>query len=211
LRFERWRADADSADCSEQRIGRYPAFFGDAIGRRGAGLEYLPAAAVLKALGGLIAAYAAFTVSSVTLPAAVGGRAGAWGMGAVAGSFDGAFDITGPAQVVHGQSAGWGAGFRRNLLAVVAISRSVVVSWDAVSGRKADYYYLDLLTFTVPVVAVGMVAGKFLSKELDPAAFLGGHACYMLCPGRQAASHVSAGSSLGTEASATFLFVPLPA
>lgn len=126
---------------------------------------------MLKALGGLIAAYAAFTVSSVKVPAAVGGRAGAWGLGAVARSFGGTFDITGPAQVVHGQSAGWGARFRRNLRAVVAISSSVIFACDAVSGRLADYYYLDLLTFAVPVVAVGMVAGNVLSNKLDPAAF----------------------------------------
>jgi uncharacterized protein len=136
-----------------------------------AALEYMPAAAVLKVLGGLIAGYVAFTVSGVKVPAAVGGRAGAWGMGAVAGFFGGAFDITGPALVVHGQAADWGAGFRRNLLAVVAINSTVVVACDAISGRLADFYYLDLLKFAVPAVAVGMVAGDFVSKKLDPAAF----------------------------------------
>jgi uncharacterized protein len=136
-----------------------------------AALGHMDAVAVLRALGALIAGYVAFAVSDVTVPAAVGGRAGGWVMGAVAGFFGGAFDITGPALVVHGQAAGWGEGFRRNLMAVVAVNSTVVVGCDFFAGRLADYYYLDFLKWAVPSVVVGMLAGQYVGKRLDPSGF----------------------------------------
>jgi len=137
-------------------------------------LDFVDAKIVLKMLGALISGYVAYSVTGVEVPKKFGGTAGAWALGLLAGGLGGAFDITGPPLVVHGEAAQWDQAdgtFRRNVLAVVSINSSIVVLYDLCVGRLADYYYLDFVKYAMPAVVVGIVAGNFLSKRLDPAAF----------------------------------------
>lgn len=134
-------------------------------------LKFIRADIVLKGLGALIAGYVGFSVSNVKVPKALGEFPGAVGLGAVAGFFGGAFDISGPPLVVHGQAAGWGESFRRNLMAIVAVNGTVVVGMDLFEGRLNDFYYLDLLKYAIPGAVLGTIAGSAISKKLDPAGF----------------------------------------
>jgi uncharacterized protein len=130
-------------------------------------LEYINAGMVLKGLGALIASYVLFTALDVKAPKILGSELGGWGMGALAGFLGGAFDISGPPLVIHGQAADWGQDFRRNLLSVLAINSTVIVTYDLVTGRLADFYYADFLRYAVPGVVVSMLAGRYVATRLD--------------------------------------------
>lgn len=129
---------------------------------------------VLRFLGVIIAAYVAYALTGVSVPKRLGGNVGAWVLGVLAGTLGGAFDITGPPLVVHGEAAGWSNSdgtFRRNVLAVVAFNSSIVVLYDALFGRLNDFYYADFVKYAAPTVIVGIVAGNWLSTRLDAGAF----------------------------------------
>lgn len=137
-------------------------------------LEYLDSGTVVRVLGALISGYVAYSVLGIQVSKKLGSKAGAWGLGFVAGALGGAFDITGPALVVHGEAADWGAGdgeFRRNVLTVVSINSTLVVLWDYFSGRLDDYYYWDFVAYAAPTVVVGIILGKFLSTRMDASTF----------------------------------------
>lgn len=92
----------------------------------------------------------------------------------MAGALGGAFDITGPPLVVHGEEAGWESSngeFRRNVLAIVSVNSTLVVLWDFFAGRLNDFYYMDFLVYALPTTVVGIVAGKWLSERMQPEMF----------------------------------------
>lgn len=137
-------------------------------------LEYFKPEAVIRGLGALISGFVLYSALGVPVPKKLGGVPGAWGLGFLAGALGGAFDITGPPLVVHGEAAGWetsNGNFRRNVLAVVTINSSLVVLWDFFAGRLNDYYYMDFVRWATPTTLVGIVCGKLLADRLDPSAF----------------------------------------
>lgn len=129
---------------------------------------------IIRALGAIITGYVAYSLAGVNVPRRLGGEPGAWLLGLLAGALGGAFDITGPPLVIHGEATEWNqedGTFRRNLLAVVSINSTLVVLFDAIAGRLDDFYYYDFLKYASPSVIVGILVGNWLSKKLDPAAF----------------------------------------
>lgn len=137
-------------------------------------LDYFDVGIAIKVLGALIAGYVIYSLTGVRVPKRLGGNGGAWGLGFLAGAFGGAFDITGPPLVVHGEAAGWpneNGQFRRNILTVVSVNSTIVVLWDLVSGRLDDFYYWDFLKYAVPTTVIGVIVGKFLAERLDPVSF----------------------------------------
>lgn len=137
-------------------------------------LESLDSVVVIRGLGVLISAYVAYSVAGIRVPGFLGGAKGAWGLGFLAGALGGAFDITGPPLVVHGEAANWNSNtgeFRRNVLTVISVNSSVVVLWDYLSGRLSDFYYFDFLKYAAPSVIIGVLLGKWLAAKLDAKSF----------------------------------------
>lgn len=129
---------------------------------------------VIRILGALITAYVAYSSLGTPVPKSVASKGGAWVSGLLAGALGGAFDITGPPLVVHGEAKEWDSTngeFRRNVLAVVSVNSSLVVLWDFFAGRLNDYYYIDFVTVALPTTIVGILVGKQVAKKMEPAMF----------------------------------------
>eukprot|EP00168_Porphyra_purpurea_P007110 TRINITY_DN1878_c0_g1_i5.p2 TRINITY_DN1878_c0_g1~~TRINITY_DN1878_c0_g1_i5.p2 ORF type:complete len:456 (+),score=213.41 TRINITY_DN1878_c0_g1_i5:600-1967(+) len=136
--------------------------------------ESIDPSVALRALGAVIFGFVVYSLTGVKVPRALGSKPGAIALGALAGAFGGAFDIAGPPLVVHAQAAEWSPAngdFKRNILTVVSVNSLLVIGWDIVSGRAADFYVSDFVIYSLPMVIVGIVAGKWLGSKLDPAAF----------------------------------------
>lgn len=135
-------------------------------------VEHVDATIVIRGLGAVITGYVMYALAGIPVPKWLGDKKGAWGLGVLAGALGGAFDITGPPLVVHGEAAKWdAASFRRNILAVVSINSSFVVLWDMLNGKLDDFYYLDFLKYAAPSVVVCLFLGKYVATRLDPAVF----------------------------------------
>lgn len=136
------------------------------------GVDYVDGGFIIRALGVLVTSFVIYAVSGAQLPKQIGGKAGAYGFGMLAGALGGAFDMSGPALVIHAKAAGWDTAtgeFRRNLLCVLTINSTLVLLLDSLTGRLDDYYYTDFVQYALPTVFLGIVAGKALAGRLNPA------------------------------------------
>lgn len=92
--------------------------------------------------------------------------------GSAAGIFGGAFDVQGPPLCVYGDAKGWSpAKFRNNVLAVVCLNSAFVVAIDYFDGALGDFYYSYFCLTSLPGVLLGVVAGQYASKRIDPVLF----------------------------------------
>jgi uncharacterized membrane protein YfcA len=99
-------------------------------------------------------------------------RAAAILFGSAAGIFGGAFDVQGPPLCVYGDAKGWSpAKFRNNVLAVVCLNSAFVVAIDYFQGSLTDFYYSYFCLTSLPGVLLGVVAGQYASKRIDPVLF----------------------------------------
>lgn len=99
-------------------------------------------------------------------------QAAAIALGSAAGIFGGAFDVQGPPLCVYGDAKGWSpAKFRNNVLAVVALNSSFVVALDFFDGALGSFYYSYFCLTSLPGVLLGVVAGQYASKRIDPVLF----------------------------------------
>lgn len=93
-------------------------------------------------------------------------------LGSAAGIFGGAFDVQGPPLCVYGDAKGWSpAKFRNNVLAVVCLNSAFVVAIDYFDGALGDFYYSYFCLTSLPGVLLGVVAGQYASKRIDPVLF----------------------------------------
>ena len=74
--------------------------------------------------------------------------------GSAAGIFGGAFDVQG-----------------NNVLAVVCLNSAFVVAIDFFKGDLGDFYYSYFCLTSLPGVLLGVVAGQYASKRIDPVLF----------------------------------------
>jgi len=99
-------------------------------------------------------------------------RAAAILLGSAAGVFGGAFDVQGPPLCVYGDAKGWSpAKFRNTVLAVVCLNSAFVVAIDFFEGALGDFYYSYFCLTSLPGVLLGVVAGQYASKRIDPVLF----------------------------------------
>jgi len=92
--------------------------------------------------------------------------------GSAAGIFGGAFDVQGPPLCVYGDAKGWSpAKFRNIILAVVCLNSSLVVAIDFFNGSLGDFYYSYFCLTSLPGVLLGIAAGQYASKRIDPVLF----------------------------------------
>lgn len=138
------------------------------------GVDYVDSSLIIHGLGALVSGFVIYSVLGIEMPKQVGSRAGAYGFGLLAGTLGGAFDMIGPALVIHASAAGWNTGngeFRRNMLGVITVNSSVVLLLDYLTGRLNDYYYMDFVTYAIPTVLMGIAVGKMTADRMDAKLF----------------------------------------
>jgi len=105
-------------------------------------------------------------------PEVLQSRTAAIVLGSAAGIFGGAFDVQGPPLCVYGDAKGWSpAKFRNTVLAVVCLNSAFVVAIDFFEGALGDFYYSYFCLTSLPGVLLGVVAGQYASKRIDPVLF----------------------------------------
>lgn len=125
---------------------------------------------VLAGLGIVLVGYAIYSLLRLRLPAFQNPRWG-WMFGLVAGILGGAYNTSGPPVVVYGQSRGWSPGeFKGNLQGFFLVNSVVVVAGHALS-RNITLPILEILALSVPALAVGIAAGLWLDRFIDPLRF----------------------------------------
>ena len=127
-----------------------------------------------KCLAVLILAFVTYKLKGGddTPPEALSSTAAAYGFGAAAGIFGGAFDVQGPPLVVYGNAKGWDPRqFRDNVLTVVALNSALVVALDYFNGALGSFYYSYFCITSLPGVLVGVVLGQAASERIDPVLF----------------------------------------
>lgn len=99
-------------------------------------------------------------------------RAAAVLLGSAAGIFGGAFDVQGPPLCVYGDAKGWSpAQFRNNVLAVVCLNSAFVVAVNYFEGNLGSFYYSYFCLTSLPGVLLGLAAGQYASRRIDPVLF----------------------------------------
>jgi len=130
-------------------------------------------AVAADALAAIAPATNAPAADAATAEAAAPALPAAIAFGSLAGIFGGAFDIQGPPLVVYGNLREWSPQkFRDNVLAVVALNSLFVVAIDFLQETYLfNFYYSYFCLTSLPVVLLGVAAGQFASKRIDPAGF----------------------------------------
>ena len=125
---------------------------------------------VLMVLGVVLVTYAVYSLLRLRLPAFANPR-WAWLFGFVAGILGGAYNTSGPPVVIYGQSQNWNPGeFKGNLQGFFLVNSFVVVVGHAL-GNNITPSTFQTFVFSVPALAVGIVAGLWLDRFIDPLRF----------------------------------------
>ncbi|MFC2054825.1 sulfite exporter TauE/SafE family protein [Chloroflexota bacterium] len=125
---------------------------------------------VLTILGIVITCYALYSLLEIKLPQ-MKHPAWAFGSGFFAGLLGGAYNTAGPPVIVYGNCRGWlPAEFKSNLQSFFLVGTLFVVAAHALSGNLTEVVLVDFL-WTVPAIGLGIVAGTWLDRYLNPALF----------------------------------------
>ncbi len=125
---------------------------------------------VLAGLGIVLVTYAIYSLLRLRLPAFASPRWG-WLFGFIAGILGGAYNTSGPPVVIYGQSQNWNPGeFKGNLQGFFLVNSFVVVVGHAL-GNNITPSTLQTFAFSVPALAIGIAAGLWLDRFIDPLRF----------------------------------------
>lgn len=125
---------------------------------------------VLGLLGVVLVSYALYSLLKLHLPAFTNPHWG-WLFGFIAGILGGAYNTSGPPVVIYGQSRRWGpAEFKANLQTFFLVNAVIVLAAHRVSGNITPEVWSYFL-IALPALAVGMGAGLFTSRFIDPLRF----------------------------------------
>jgi len=121
----------------------------------------------LVSLGVVISGYAIYALLRLRLPT-LHNPLWAWGAGLMAGILGGAYNTTGPPVILYGNCKDWPpAEFKSNLQGFFLVSSLFITISHALAGNFTPTvwrYYL----WTLPAIAVGILAGISLDRYLDP-------------------------------------------
>jgi len=124
----------------------------------------------LVSLGVVISGYAIYALLRLRLPE-LHNPLWAWGAGLMAGILGGAYNTTGPPVILYGNCKDWPpAEFKSNLQGFFLVSSLFITISHALAGNFTPTvwrYYL----WTLPAIAVGILAGISLDRYLDPERF----------------------------------------
>jgi uncharacterized membrane protein YfcA len=125
---------------------------------------------VLTVLGIVLVSYAVYSLFRLRLPALANPLWG-WFFGFAAGALGGAYNTSGPPVVIYGQSRNWGPReFKGNLQGFFLVNSLFVVVGHALSGNLSAGV-LEAFAPGVPALALGMAAGLYFDRFIDPARF----------------------------------------
>ena len=133
-------------------------------------VQYIDGDLVNKFLGVVVIGYALYALFAPTLPQ-MAGKAWAYLFGFIAGILGGAYNTAGPPVVIYGNARGWPPDeFKSNLQGFFLITGLVVIAVHGINGNLTGDVFQNLL-FTIPALALGLAAGFYLSKRINPDVF----------------------------------------
>lgn len=125
---------------------------------------------VLTGLGVVLVGYALYSLFRLRLPA-FAHPLWAWVFGFLGGILGGAYNTSGPPVVIYGSSQNWEPGeFRGNLQGFFLVNSVVVVIGHALGGNLTPAVAQSFL-LGVPALAVGILAGLWLDRFINPVRF----------------------------------------
>ncbi|MEL6158270.1 MAG: sulfite exporter TauE/SafE family protein [Cyanobacteria bacterium J06623_5] len=139
------------------------------------GLHYVPEAIARKVLGSFVVLYVAYDILRLMTPlfslSALESPRWAYLFGTVSGFLTGAFTTGGPPLVMYANAKQWSpAEFKGNLPGVYVVALTFALAGHYVEGHlTAELWQLAL--WCIPMFAVGMATGIFLSKWIDAGSF----------------------------------------
>lgn len=124
----------------------------------------------LTILGLVIAGYALYALFGLKLPR-LENSLWAYFAGLVGGMLGGAYNTSGPPVIVYADCRRWPPNeFKSNLQGYFVISSLVVVLSHALNGNITGSVW-QMFLWTLPFIALGLIAGLSLDRWLNPVAF----------------------------------------
>lgn len=125
---------------------------------------------VLTILGVVLIGYPLYALFTPKLPRLPEGRF-TFVVGLLAGILGGAYNVSGPAVILYGNSREWSpAEFKANLQTFFVLNDAVTVTSHALSGNITPLVWQSYLGI-LPAIALGMVLGLFAERFVPPARF----------------------------------------
>ena len=125
---------------------------------------------VNKILGIVVIGYALYALFAPSLPE-LAGKAWAYFFGFIAGILGGAYNTVGPPVVIYGNARRWPPDeFKSNLQGFFLVNGLVVIAVHGMSGNLTTDVFQTLI-YGVPGLVLGLAAGFFLSKRINPDLF----------------------------------------
>jgi uncharacterized membrane protein YfcA len=133
-------------------------------------VRYINNDIVNKILGIIVIGYALYALFAPKLPD-LAGAAWTYIFGIFAGILGGAYNTSGPPYVIYGNARHWSPDeFKSNLQGLFLINGIIIVAVHAVSGNLTSKVFQYAL-YVMPGLILGMAAGFFLSKRINPQLF----------------------------------------
>jgi uncharacterized protein len=124
----------------------------------------------LVLLGLVIAGYAIYALLGLKLPQ-LENAVWAYAAGLVGGMLGGAFNTSGPPIIIYADCRRWAPDvFKSNLQGYFVISSLAILASHALNGNFTPQVW-HLFWWTIPFIAIGLVAGLSLDRWLNPVTF----------------------------------------
>lgn len=125
---------------------------------------------VFTVLGLVLIAYPLYTLFTPKLPMVREGKI-TFGVGLVAGLLGGAYNTSGPPVIIYANSRGWSPQeFKANLQSFFLLNDAATITSHLLSGNVTAFVWQNYLLI-LPALAVGILAGFFLERFLNPQLF----------------------------------------
>ncbi|MBI5300957.1 MAG: sulfite exporter TauE/SafE family protein [Chloroflexi bacterium] len=134
------------------------------------GARFINERVVLAILGSVLVAYPLYAFFTPKLPRLPEGKL-TFGFGVIAGMLGGAYNTSGPAVIIYGDSRAWSpAEFKANLQMFFLLNDAVTIASHALSGNMTPFVLQNYLQI-LPAIAVGMLAGFHAERWINPVRF----------------------------------------
>lgn len=133
-------------------------------------LRHIDENVLLTLLGAVMAGYALYGLLNLRLPEL---KRPAWGYAAgfLAGILSGAYSVGGPPAIIYGACRRWEPDeFKSNLQGFFLFNDVIVILTHAISGNLTARVW-DTYLLALPAMLIGILAGVWLSRRIDPGLF----------------------------------------
>ena len=134
------------------------------------GARYVNERIVLTILGGVLVLYPLYVWLTPQLPRIPEGK---WTfvIGVMAGILGGAYNTSGPAIIIYGNSREWSPSeFKANLQTFFLLNDAVTIASHALSGNFTSFVWQNYFVI-LPAIALGMVSGFFAERFISSSRF----------------------------------------